>query len=668
MKNSMSDQEFHNKRTLEQVLAMFIGALLLTLLLGSFMVNVYNMRNYLEQQLQSHAQDAATSLGLSLSTVVDARDAVLAERMMAAIFDSGDYQQMVYRDLRGEALVAFSATKQVESVPAWFSGLIVLEAPVQQAQVMSGWSQLGVLEVQSHVGYAYLELWQLARNQLGFYGLAALVVLILMHVMLRYVLKPLQRMEQQAHDMAEKRFDLRAPIPSTRELARVALAMNDMADTLGNVFGEQLALIESLRKQSMLDNLTGLNNREGFDRRLRAELESQDRVVQGSLLLLQCHDFGSVNQRLGRQEADQLLVTVAQVLGEVVSVHSGAFAARRNGADFSVFIPGLSGDAAEELASQLVSKVSGLQQIRQLLRDDIVHVGAACVADHEDARSLLSKADMALTQAQGKGISGWQRYARMGDQGVLEEVRQASEWHALLQQVLADEALVLHWQPVYAAGQNALLYHQVLARIDVQGELLVAGVFLPMAERFKLMAQFDQLVLKRVLRQMQSVAAPEHVGVSLSEHSIASDEFLAWLTATLESNPELSRSLILEVPEHVVSAHENQLHALIALSRRLGFRVFVERFGVASVPFTYLQRVSLDAIKVDHSFVRDIQNNPDNQFFVRSAVQIAHSQGIQLIAVGVESEAELQVLTSLGIDGVMGYHLGRPSEQPASSA
>ncbi len=646
---------------------MFVGALLLVLLMGSFTVNVYNMRNYLAQQLQSHAQDAATSLGLSLSTVVDARDLVLAERMMAAIFDSGDYQRVVYRDLQGLSLVAFNAQAEVASVPRWFTSLISLQAPVQHAQVMSGWSQLGVLEVQSHVGYAYLELWQLARNQLGFYGLAALVVLALMHLMLRHILRPLQRMEQQAHDLAEKRFELRAPIPPTRELARVAVAMNEMADTLGNVFGEQLALIESLRQQSMLDGLTGLNNREGFDRRLRAELESQERVVQGSLLLLQLHDFGSVNQRLGREEADSLLQTVAHTLTELIQQHSGAFAARRNGADFSIFVPGVTGDAAEDIAAHLVSRIASLQQVRQLLRDDIVQVGVACVVDQDDARSLLSKADMALTQAQGKGISGWQRFARLGEQGVLEEVRQASEWHALLQQVLAEDALVLHWQPVYKAGQQALLYHQVLARIQVEGELLVAGVFLPMAERFQLMSRFDQLVVKRVLEQLEGLASRETVnfGISLSEHSVASAEFLDWLEAALGARPELAKALIFEVPEHVVTAHENGLNALISISRRLGFRVFVERFGVASVPFTYLQRVSLDAIKIDHSFVRDIQNNPDNQFFVRTAVQIAHSQGIQLIAVGVESESELQVLTSLGIDGVMGYHLGRPGGEPA---
>ncbi|MDX1452836.1 MAG: EAL domain-containing protein [Oleiphilaceae bacterium] len=658
----MSEEEFHNKRSLEQVLALFVGALLLLLLLGSFAVNVFNMRSYLEQQLQSHAQDAATSLGLSLSTVVDARDLVLAERMIAAIFDSGDYQQIIYRGLEGETLLRFDAEAPVESVPGWFTQWVSLEAPRTESQVMSGWNQLGTLEVQSHAGYAYLELWRLARNQLGFYFLVALVSLLLMHAMLKYVLRPLQRMEDQAHAMASKQFDQRAPIPPTRELAKVASAMNGMADTLGKVFGEQLALIESLRAQSMLDNLTGLNNREGFDRRLRTELESQDRLAQGSLLLIQLFDFGSVNQRLGRDEADLLLKAVAAELSALVRRYSGAFAARRNGADFSLFVPGVAADAIEDVAAHLLSRLCALQQVRQLLRDDIVHIGVACVSDEDDARSLLSKADMALTQAQGKGISGWQRYARISGELVLDEVRQATEWHAFLQRVLAEESLVLHAQPVYRCMSSSLLFHQVLVRIEEGGELLAASMFLPMAERFQLISQFDRLVVKKVVASLDGHASSEShsYGISLSEHSIADEDFLQWLQDTLSQHSEVVSRLMFEVPEHVVHLNEEGLHRLSQMGRELGFRVIIERFGVASVPFAYLQRVNLNAIKIDHSFVRDIHENPDNQFFVRSAVQIAHSQGVQLIAVGVESEEELQKLAELGIDGAMGYHLGRP--------
>ncbi len=648
------------KRSLEQVLALFFGCLLLVLLIGSFAINIHNMRSYLEQQLQTHAQDAATSLGLSLSTVVDARDKVLAERMIAAIFDSGDYQRIVYLDLKGDAILRFESDAPPQSVPHWFIAAIPLEAPAQSAQVMSGWEQLGSLEVQSHVGYAYVELWQLARNQLGLYLLAALVGLAVMHAMLKFVLRPLQRMEQQAHAMALRQFDQRAPIPSTRELARVAIAMNEMADTLGTVFSAQLAQIESLREQSILDSLTGLHNREGFDRRLRAELESQDRVTQGSLILLQLHDFGSVNRQLGRDEADNLLCAVGREIARISKSHGGAFAARRGGADFSLFLPGITGDAADDLVSALLARVCGLQQIKQCLRDDLVFIGLAGVMAQDDASSLLSKADTALTQAAGRDSSGWQRFAQSEAAGVLENVRQASEWHTALQQVLASKAVTLHVQPVFQVADQTLLYHQVLARIELDGELLVAGVFLPMAERFQLMVQFDQLIVEKALLLLDSDSAVNRLGVSLSEQAVADEAFHDWIEARLRARNDLTQKLVFQVPEHVVNLQEDCLVRLCDLAKRLGFDVLVERFGVAAVPFSYLQRVNLQAIKIDHSFVRDIHKQPDNQFFVRTAAQIAHSQRIQLIAVGIESQEELDALAALGIDGAMGYHLGRP--------
>ena len=661
--------------SLQGTLFAFIGIMLLLLLIGSFVLNVSTMRSYLQSQLQSHAQDTATSLGLSLSTSVNAEDQVVASRVIDAIFDRGDYRKVVFFDLNGAAIVIRTNSLSVEGVPDWFVSMIDLDAPVKSAQVVAGWKQLGTVVVESHPGYAYFELWKVLRSESVWFLCILFIGLLIARWLLAGVLKPLKQLQSHAHEMSLRHFDVRAPHPVFRELASVTDAMNDMAGQLGGVFGEQLNLIEDLRHASFVDALTELTNREGFDGRLKTELDSQQHSAQGSLILVQINDFGVVNESLGRERGDALLQSVAKILKKYEEQYQNAFAARRSGADFSVFLPTVMDDQIDSLIPKIMAEICSLSDIKHLLRDDSVHVGAACVRAEDTARTLLSKADLALRQAQSDGISGWRRYAHIQSaEESMREIHQANEWRNILQEVLLNRDIKLHTQSVFDS-QNNLMYQQVLSRIEFDGDLVVAGTFLPMAERFGLMVPFDQLVVEKVIG---SLSDPEHLMpqvevrnrresalgwkycITLSEASLIDERFLSWFEEQLESQPDVAEMLVVEVPEHIVSYNEEALVSLSEMAKDHGFGLSIERFGVSSVSFAYLQRVDIDFIKVDHSFIRDVQGNQSNQFFLRSAIQIAHGQGIKVVAVGVESEPEWIALKELGVDSAMGYHLERP--------
>jgi EAL domain-containing protein (putative c-di-GMP-specific phosphodiesterase class I) len=332
-----------------------------------------------------------------------------------------------------------------------------------------------------------------------------------------------------------------------------------------------------------------------------------------------------------------------------------------------MFLPSVMDDEIDTLIPKIMSEVCSLSDIKHLLRDDSVHLGAACVRAEDTARTLLSKADLALRQAQSDGISGWRRFAHIQSaEESMREIHQANEWRNILQDVLLSRDVKLHTQSVFDE-QGDVLYQQVLSRIEVDEDLVVAGTFLPMAERFGLMVPFDQLVVEKVIDCLSQVSSSESDNfvvnrycMTLSEPALIDERFLGWFEEQLSAFPAIASDLVIEVPEHIVSYNEAALASLSAMAKRLGFALSIERFGVSSVPFSYLQRIDIDYIKVDHSFIRDIQGSQSNQFFLRSAIQIAHAQGINVIAVGVESEDEWRVLKELGIDGAMGYLLERP--------
>lgn len=659
----------YRNRTLQQTLLSFIGLLFLILLSISFVLSISMTRDNLSQQLSSHAQDAANSLGLSLSTVVHSRDEVATGRMIDALFDSGEYQQIVLFSVDGSPIVIRKRDNLSAEVPLWFSKVMDLPSPKKTAEVMSGWTQLGTLVIESYTGFAEVELWKALRAQLVWFIGIAILGLFGVHILLDRLLVPLKLIEAQARAMSEKNFSERAPLPKTRELAGVAKAMNDMADQLGLVFSDQLSLIETLRAKSFLDKLTGLGNREGFDARLKTELDSLKHTAQGSLILIQMNHLELINDSKGREEGDQFLIHIAELISNLTEIHQGAFAARRSAADFSVFLPLVMSAEIDVIVEGLANQLSSLKEIKQLLRDDCFHLGVACVQPGDTASVLLSKVDMSLRQAQGRKVSGWQRYAYIESIDANNEVRQANEWRSILQEVLANRSLKLHTQKVFDS-ENKPYYHQVLSRIEVNGSLIVASLFLPMAERFQLMVPIDQLVMEKVFAALSSGTLsvdsgvvnikPAFYCVTLSESALQDVRFMSWLDEQMTEYPHVASSLMIEVSEHVVNYNESALQGLSHLAKQHNFKISIERFGVSSTSFAYLQRIPIDVLKVDHSFIRSVDKNQANQFFLRSAIQLAHGQSIKMIAVGVETAEEWDTLLSIGLDGAMGYYLERP--------
>jgi diguanylate cyclase (GGDEF)-like protein len=660
----------HRNRTLQQTLLSFIGLLFFVLLSISFVLSILMVRDNLNQQLSSHAQDTANSLGLSLSTVINSRDEVSAGRMIDALFDSGEYQQIVLFALNGDPIVIRKRTQLPSGVPQWFSHLMDLPSPKKTSEVMSGWTQLGTLVVESYSGFAEAELWQMLRAQLLWFVSIAILGLFGVHILLDRLLLPLKLIEVQARAMSAKQFSERAPLPRTRELAGVAKAMNDMADQLGMVFNEQLSLIESLRAKSFLDKLTGLGNREGFDARLKTELDSLQNSALGSLILIQMNHLSLLNDSKGRDEGDRFLINIASLISNLLANHQGAFAARRSAADFSIFLPLAISAEIDVIVEDLMNQLSSLSEIKRLLRDDCFHLGVACVQKGDTSSILLSKTDMALRQAQGKKVSGWQRYAYIEALDVNDEVREANEWRSILQEVLATRSLKLHTQKVFDRD-NKLFYYQILSRIEVNNALIVASLFLPMAERFQLMVNIDQLVMEKVFAAFANGSLsvvddnisldPVFYCATLSESALQDVRFMSWLDEQMSEYPHVASNLMIEVSEHVVNYNEPALQGLSLLAKTHGFKVSIERFGVSTASFAYLQRIPIDVLKVDHSFIRSIQNNQVNQFFLRSAIQLAHGQSTKMIAVGVETVEEWDTLMSIGLDGAMGYYLERPA-------
>lgn len=637
-----------------------ISFLFACLLAGNLIVSVYNTRAYLVEQLQVQADDTATSLGLTISQAAKDKDLPLLDSMVDVIFDRGYYRRIVYRSLSGESVVERHLPINVEGVPSWFIELIKLPQPEGKAEVVSGWFRLGELEVAAHPGYAYRDLWRVFNEQLWLFLVMAALCYALAAIGVRYLLRPLRKLEQQAEAICRREFPVQEELPRTPELRRMVVAMNRMVQKIKDMFQEQVELTESLYQQSYLDPVTGLSNRRDFDARLEALIKSEAGGGPGAILLLQVTGMQVFNDEFGREAGDQCLQTIAQVLREQTRGCEGAILSRRAGADFCAYVPSLAEDELEPLAEQLFSRSKEIGWLTQSSCTQLNLGVAYCPVMQRDT-PLLSQADLALRQAQQRGTHGWQRYTEAAGQQ-RQGSYSAGEWRAILRQVVTERRVCLHYQPVYAADGQRILHAEVLCRVEDDGKLINAGVFWPMVERFNLGVELDQLMIEILAKTVKSAGSDSlPLCLNLSPRSVQLPAFVYWLEGFLQQRPLLAARLMFELPEHILETAETATRQFAGRLQACGASLSLDHFGLGTRAFNYLQSLPFACLKVDRSFVQHLDANPDNQFFIRSLVQIAHSCDVKILAEGVETAAEWQQIQALGLDGAQGYYLGSPS-------
>ncbi len=624
---------------------------------GSFIAGVENSREQLLGQLRSHAQDAATALGLSMAPHVD--DPAMLELMVSSIFDSGYFASIrVVRIPDDSPIVERSAEIKPENVPAWFMELVDLQPQGGDALIMRGWEQAARVEVLSHPQFALAKLWESAIGSLLWLLLCGLVSAVLGGWLLRTQLRPLDKMVQQAQAISRREFLTLPRVPRTPELKRVVLAMNQMVDKLKALFAEEAARSEKLREEAYQDSLTGLANRRQFDIRLSNQLVLNEQHTDGYLLLLRVNDLGGLNQRLGGQRTDALICAIGELLKRLLDDprRSEWLAARSRGGEFTLLVPGLSAEDAEQLAISLSDGLDSLRQTGASDRDPVAHIGVAAFRPGEAPGAVIGRADQALAQAQSNADKCWERL----DDFTAPTSQGLHDWRTWIDEALNQGKLQLYFQPVSeCANREHLLQRKVLARLlDPQGEAVAAGRFLPWIERLGWTTRLDLAMLEHSLAHLAQ--HPQPLALSLSAATLRDGPSLARLLAMLDGHSEVGHLLTLEVDErHLPPPAE--LETLSRSVREAGFSLGLQHFGGRFSLIGNLTHLGLAYLKIDGTYIRAIDQESDKRLFIEAIFRATNSIDLPLIAEMVETEGELRVLEELGVHGAMGRLIGAPA-------
>jgi diguanylate cyclase (GGDEF)-like protein len=630
-------------------LAIFLSTLLA--LMGGLLASTLNARSYLSDQLNLKNNDNATALALALSQ--QNADAVMIELTVSALFDSGHYELIRVVDPLGKPIVERSAPGTGQIAPAWFVNLLPLTVAPGQAQISSGWKQIGTLTLVSTTRFAYQSLWKSVLQLTLALGLSGLVGGFLGAMTLRRLREPLQRVINQASAISERRF-VTIDLPDVPELRQLAQAMNSTVSRLKDMFAEEAQRLEVLRITANYDPLTGLPNRTFFMVQLLDLLDTEE-AADGHLLLVRASGFSGLNQRRGAPVANEMLKAFAQVLHEH-KVQTQGVAARIGEADFVLLLPSQvsAQEAAVNVLNALVDACSPWADPAR----PVVHIGIANLTRGQDIASLLAQAATALAAAESQGINAIRTNdgANNADLPSSEQEIAQSIGRALDQgQVRLASLPVLDMKGQYAHVECPL----EVAFTDV-ADWQPVNRFMQVAEHFQLTPAIDMVTLTLALDKLHKDPALSGVAITLTAASLRDEGFRERLLDMLRKKPLLARRLWLEVPEADILKHTIILPAFVADVRNAGCRIGLTQFGRHFSHSDTLHDFGLDFLKIDSSFIRGLHLNPNNQAFLKDLAAAAHKMDMQVYGEGVIDRAELGALEAAGFDGATGPAIRAP--------
>ena len=416
-------------------------------------------------------------------------------------------------------------------------------------------------------------------------------------------------------------------------------------------------------QQGWLDNLTNLPNRAQFSYHLqKATLSAQQRNRPLALLLINLDRFREINATFGHQWGEVLLQQVGSRLRSLL--RKSDLIARLGSDEFAVLLPsGGTEKGVTRVASRILRVLEQPFIIAGYTVDVRMNIGIALYSQHdEDIHAFMRRAAVATHMAEHAG-SGYAFYSAEYDRYSPDRFVLKAD----LRQAIKHDQLIVHYQPQVDLATGHVVQAEALVRWQHwQHGLLFPNQFIPLAEQMGLIRPLSLWVLNTVLRQCQAWQHENiglRVSINLSMWDLQDTQLPNTLTQALQSWNVAHDKLEVEIVESALAVDLERTVQILTRLREMGIRIAIDDFGSGYSSLVYLKRLPVHTIKIDQSFVRDMNHKCDAAI-VRSTIDLSHTLGLEVVAEGVEDKETYDLLTTMGCDFVQGYYLGCPLPAP----
>ena len=432
---------------------------------------------------------------------------------------------------------------------------------------------------------------------------------------------------------------------------------------------------DQIRYLAFYDNLTGLANRSLF-REHWAKLLPQARRNNKRLavLFIDLDHFKQINDTMGHPSGDKALITVAERLKSVL--RQSDIIARNSEEQADSLISRVGGDEFNVLASEIVSPdhaanlaeriIKALGEPFRLDGQQVVLTASIGISvypeDGDDIDTLLKNADTAMYEAKSRGRNNYQFFQSTMNEAALARFHLSNR----LRNALDNGEFVLYFQPQFATENGRLTGVEALIRWrDPNLGLITPDRFLPFAEENGFIHQINDWVLREACTQAQrwvaaGLFADCRMGINISGHNINFKQLIATIFDTLETTGLDPRHLEIELTERVMMENSEEARRLLHLLKETGISIAIDDFGTGYSALSHLQLFPLSTLKIDKSFIHNLQTTGNGHALLQSIIGIAKSFNLKVVAEGVETEEQRLALGDMACDELQGYLLSRP--------
>ncbi|PSW07165.1 sensor domain-containing protein [Photobacterium lipolyticum] len=417
---------------------------------------------------------------------------------------------------------------------------------------------------------------------------------------------------------------------------------------------------EQLTFFAYYDALTGLVNRRSFTQRV----ETQSKKVKMNnqvfaILFIDMDDFKSINDLYGHDFGDRVLARIAERLKSIFPEHDNI--CRYGGDEFSVLLPNVNAEQASELAQEVNRSIAEPINIDDIEVNTTVSIGISAYPDSGlTHHALLKNADYAMYNMKGQGRNGVCLYdCQLQTQDILK-----LQLRDRLKKAIAEQMISVCYQPIIHTQTGQIVKFEALARWhdDIQGDISPA-VFIPIAEKYGLINQLGMLVLHQACQDLKKIHALGYDSICFSINRSVK-EFInsgqdECICDVIQQYELPNSSIVIEITETTASKESRYIHDVLARFKERGILVALDDFGTGYSSLGAIIDLRPDIIKIDRSFITEIESNIGSQTLVSLVLELSHKLGIKVVAEGVETKAQLELLMGMNCHYIQGFYVSR---------
>ncbi|OEF28479.1 RNase E specificity factor CsrD [Vibrio rumoiensis] len=439
------------------------------------------------------------------------------------------------------------------------------------------------------------------------------------------------------------------PYTASEALNRLIIELNDARQ-------ERSRFDTFIRTHTFLDQLTGAANRVLFDSRLESVL--QETGASGGVLLVDINGWDTLTEEVSKNVYESFLVSVGQVLNNLTQKYPNAVFARYYDSQFALMIPHQSEKEISQFCHQCINQLEKLEPPKPLDIDNWCHLGVSIFSQGEGLIRIIDETESALKTAKLERVNNWAKYKKKVDNRI--EYRGGVRWRNLFDLRLNDKNLFIYEQPCYLIDSitEKIVHFELFSRIQEESGIVVkASRFLTAIQQVGYERKMDQTTLKMVFDHLKRNQPQRNYSINLFTVPFKKKEYLRWFRNELLQLPKaLRQQLSFEFVEGSLINDLDVMRPIIKMLSGLGCTIIVNQVGRTIVSTHYIKDLPITFLKLHRSLVKQIDRRNENQLFIRSLLGSCVDSGTAVIAVGVETKNEWDILAHLGLSGGQGRY------------